>query len=254
MADVLVYLYAVGGVALRSVLPGGLVGVAGAPVRVIVANGLAAVVSSVDPSQFGTEPLRRNLEDVAWLAAAARAHHAVVEAAWRGEPIAPLRLATVYVDDDKVRALLRDRGPEFRAVLDRLRGREEWAVKAYALPRPAAPDGADDDPDVGPGAAYLRRRRAVRDRDTRVRRAVQDAADQLHERLTAAAHDSRRYAGGDPRLAGRPPDLVLNAAYLVDGSATAAFRRTVEGWRSPHVRAELTGPWAPYSFATLEEP
>ena len=49
MADVLVYLYAVGGAALRAVLPGGLSGVGGAPVRVLVADRLAAAVSSVDP-------------------------------------------------------------------------------------------------------------------------------------------------------------------------------------------------------------
>ncbi|HYH93462.1 MAG TPA: GvpL/GvpF family gas vesicle protein, partial [Candidatus Saccharimonadales bacterium] len=97
MSDMLVYLYAVGGAALRTVLPTGLSGIGNAPVRVIVADRLAAVVSSVDPLGFGAEPLRRNLEDLSWLASTARAHHAVVDAVWRREPVAPLRLATVYV-------------------------------------------------------------------------------------------------------------------------------------------------------------
>ena len=48
MADTLVYLYAIGDAALASLVLGGLVGVGGAPVRVLVSGRLAAVVSSVD--------------------------------------------------------------------------------------------------------------------------------------------------------------------------------------------------------------
>ena len=46
---------------------------------------------------------------------------------------------------------------------------------------------------------------------------------------------------------------MLNAAYLVEESASAEFPDMVERWRSPDISVELTGPWAPYSFATLEE-
>ncbi len=46
--------------------------------------------------------------------------------------------------------------------------------------------------------------------------------------------------------------MVLNAAYLVE--ADGALRRVVEQHAGGAVRLELTGPWAPYSFATLEEP
>jgi gas vesicle protein GvpL/GvpF len=255
MADVLVYLYAVGGAALRAVLPVGLSGVGGAPVRVLVADRLAAVVSSVDPLQFGVEPLRRNLEDLSWLAATARSHHTVIDTLWRHEPVAPLRLATVYLDDDNVRALLHTREAAFLAVLDRIRGRQEWGVKAFAVSLPESDAGGDgDDAELGPGAAYLLRKREVRDRTSRLRRKVHDAAEDLHRVLAGSAQDSRRYALQDPRLSGRPPDLVLNAAYLVEDVASAAFRDALDSVVSPYIRVELTGPWAPYSFAHLEEP
>jgi hypothetical protein len=254
MSDMLVYLYAVGGAALRTVLPSGLTGVADAPVRVVVADRLAAVVSSVDPLQFAAEPLRSNLENMSWLAATARAHHAVVDMVWRREPIAPLRLATVYLDDDNVRAMLHSREPAFATLLDRIRGRQEWGVKAFAVSVPEAePDAEVGATDLGPGAAYLQRKREVRDRATVHRGRVHDAVEDLHRLLTTSARDSRRYALQDPRLSGHPPDLVLNAAYLVDQSASSAFTSAVDGWRSPHLQVELTGPWAPYSFATLEE-
>jgi hypothetical protein len=251
----LVYLYAVGGAALRTVLPTGLPGIGDAPVRVLVAGQLGAVVSSVDPQEFGAEPLRHNLEDLSWLAATARAHHAVVDAVWRREPVAPLRLATVYVDDDNVRAMLHDRQAAFLALLDRLRGRQEWGVKAFAMPDPEPePDDDSAGAELGPGAAYLQRKREVRGRTSRLRGKVHDAVEDLHRLLATSAQHSRRYVLQDPRLSGHPPDLVLNAAYLVEQSASSAFTKAVDGWRSPYLQVELTGPWAPYSFATLEEP
>ena len=59
---------------------------------------------------------------------------------------------------------------------------------------------------LGPGAAYLLRKREVRERTSRVRREVQDAAEGLHRLLAASARDSRRYAPQDLRLSGHPVD------------------------------------------------
>jgi hypothetical protein len=256
MAESLVYLYGVADATLASSLRRGLAGVGGVPVRVLVSGRLAAVVSSVDALHFGEESLRRNLEDLSWLTATARAHHGVVDTIWRDQVIAPVRLATVYLDDDKVRALLDTKEAAFRTALDRIRGREEWGVKAFAATRPpdAEPEQAGDDPALGPGAAYLRRRRAARDRASRVRREAQAAAKELHRALTAAASATRRYQPQDPSLSGRRDDMVLNAAYLVEVDKSASFRGIVEARHAPLLQVTLTGPWAPYSFASLEEP
>lgn len=254
MTDGLVYLYAIGDAALASVIVVGLVGVGGAPVRVLVSGRLAAVVSSVDPAQFGEESLRRSLEDLSWVAATARAHHRVVDAVWRHRPVAPLRLATVYLDDDSVRALLEAKEGAFAAILDRIRGREEWSVKAFAAPgSDSEPDENGGDSERGPGAAYLRRRRAARERASRARQAAYEAAEDLHRTLSAAASTSSRYPPQDPRLSGHAEDMVLNAAYLVEATRSTSFRSAVDNWHSPLLQVTLTGPWAPYSFASLEE-
>ena len=254
MADSLVYLYAVGDAALGDAVPPGLIGVGEAPVRMIVDGQLAAVVSTVDPLHFSEEALQRALEDLTWLAATARAHHTVVDVVWQHRPVAPLRLATVYLDDDNVRAVLRAKEAAFTEALDRIRGAREWGVKAFAHPQPDADlDPTLADATLGPGAAYLQHKRKARDRAARVQQNVQDAAADLYRSLSTAAAASHLYPPQDPQLSGHREHMVLNAAYLVEESAAGAFTDMVKAWQSPHVDVELTGPWVPYSFATLEE-
>ncbi|NMH96204.1 GvpL/GvpF family gas vesicle protein [Pseudonocardia sp. K10HN5] len=226
-------------------------GVTGAPVRRITADGLTAVVSTVDGTEFGEEALRRNLEDLTWLEQVARAHHGVVGAVARQGPAAPLRLATVYFGDDNVRALLGEHRARFAAALDRIRGRAEWGVKAYG--RPQADEPTVTAPGAGPGTNYLMRRRAERDRAARSLQAARDQAGRVHERLAGLAVASRVYPPQDPRLSGRRDEMVLNAAYLVPGGDGDAVRGLVDSCDAPALRLELTGPWAPYSFAGLDD-
>ncbi|MFC5235055.1 GvpL/GvpF family gas vesicle protein [Pseudonocardia zijingensis] len=249
MAEPLVYLYAV--TDARAQEPDVGHGVDGAPVRRVVEDGLAAVVSSVAADRFGEEPLKHNLEDLRWLEDTARAHHGVVDAVAQAGPVAPVRLATVYLDDDRVRGLLTERRAAFTAALDRVRGRVEWGVKGFAEPSATQPVPEPTD-GAGPGASYLARRLAERKRAESGLEAAHAAADAAHQALAAAALASRRYPPQDPRLSGRSEEMVLNAAYLVEDEE--ALRQAVEEQTRDGLRLELTGPWAPYSFAGLEEP
>lgn len=228
----------------------GLRGVGDEPLHIVRAVGLAAVVAAVPLEQFGEEPMRSNLEDLDWLAATARAHDAVVTAMQRAGPTIPLRLATLYHDDDRVAALLAERHDEFTAVLGKLTNRTEWGVKAYGdravLAAPASPA-----PDDHSGTAYLLRRRAeLAARDAVEHRAAQCAA-QIHERLVHVAADGRAQRLTDPVITGRKAWMIHNGTYLVDADRTAEFAALVHELdaETAGVTVELTGPWPPYSFA-----
>ena len=97
------------------------------------------------------------------------------------------------------------------------------------------------------------RRRAERDRAARGLQDAAEAAEAAHREMSAFAVAGRRYQPQDPRLSGRREEMVLNVAYLVDEAGAEGLRRLVEQQQGEHLRLELTGPWAPYSFATLEE-
>ena len=81
-------------------------GLDGGPLDVVEKDGLAAVVSDVDLAVYGEQGLREHLEDLTWLERVARRHDDVVHAVAQHGPTAPLRLATICLDDDGVRSRL----------------------------------------------------------------------------------------------------------------------------------------------------
>src|SRR5262249_39926506 len=73
-------------------------------------------------AEFGEDALRRNLEDLGWLEATARAHHHVIDAVAQQGPLVPMRLATVYSGDEGIAAMLGERGADFRSARARVSG------------------------------------------------------------------------------------------------------------------------------------
>jgi Gas vesicle synthesis protein GvpL/GvpF len=246
------YAYAVA----RSFDPALLEGVRGvddAEVHVVPYREIVAVVSPVALAEFDETALRAKLERLPWLEATARAHHAVVDSVATHSVTLPLRLATVYRGDERVTEVLRQRYPRFRTALDRLAGKVELGVKVYTEPQATAP--APPPSSSSPGRDYLRRRRAQhRARDDAWRHAAA-AASQVDAALAKLAVDSRHRPPQSPRLSGARGENVLNVAYLVDAERAeelAARARRLEA-AAPGARVEVTGPWAPYSFALPDD-
>ncbi|MFC9943199.1 GvpL/GvpF family gas vesicle protein [Streptomyces pratensis] len=250
------YVYAVSraGTPLDAALPGQ-PGLEGGPLRVVRAGDLVALVSSVPAASYGTEGVKAQMEDLERLELLARTHHAVVEAAYEHTAVLPMRLVTVYLDDGRVRGMLDKREPEFSALLARLEGHVELGVKVYADPREAVTAGGRGpatDTAGSPGRAYLQRRRAQQQNHRETYRAAGAVASEVAARVAdvARAHVTHRPQQGD--LAQAAGENIVNDAYLVHGTRADAFRAALTGLADdvPGVRVEITGPWAPYSFAT----
>ena len=235
-------------------------GVGGASPYVVEARGLSAVVAPVDLSEFGEEPLRRNFEDPQWLEATARAHDAVIDAVSHVAPTVPIRLATVYADDDRVRAMLADRHDDLVAALNRITGRTEWGVKVYAEPSadPGEPESSiqasAEGEASGPGTAYLHRRRAQLSAREAAEDTVAAHVSEIHAALDRIAVAARLYSPQHPALAREPGRMMLNGTYLVDNNSSDDFAARVDSLATEHpdVNVELTGPWPAYSFAGVE--
>lgn len=226
-------------------------GVDDEPVRLLDDGDLACVVGSVGLDEFGEEALTQNLEDLGWLERVARRHDGVVRAVALRTATVPLRLAVICRDDESARARLRALGSRAGELLDRIDGREEWGVKMFAS---ASASEAQATP-AGSGTAYLqRRRKALADREDVMAAARRDA-DEVFERLAARAYAGVRHRPQDQRLSGAAAPMVLNAAFLVDRDKSAEFHSVTSelaARRGPDALV-VTGPWPPYSFASLEE-
>ncbi|MFJ8666144.1 GvpL/GvpF family gas vesicle protein [Streptomyces sp. NPDC093600] len=262
----LTYVYAVGrddGV-LRGVA-GRLAGVDGHELGLIGGGGwgdgggLVALVSSVPADVFGESALRAQMEDLGRLEEIARAHHAVIDAAFAETVVLPLRLATVYLDERRVVAMLTEQRLPFERLLAELDGHVELGVKVYADPAAVSTLTAPTPPEApaapaSPGRAYLARRRAQRRGTQDLYRAAGDIAAEARsvaESLSRARAVHRPQQGELSRHRG---ENVSNEAYLVATEDADRFRERVGdlALRAPGVHVEVTGPWAPYSFATAE--
>jgi hypothetical protein len=220
-------------------------------VRLVECEGLQAIVCDVDLDEFGEEPLRRNLENLAWVEEMARAHHAAVCAVDAVATTVPMRFATIYGSDDRVAEQLRVLREPLMEALDRVEGAAEWSVKAYAAPDPHE---VADQPRAESGAAYLAQRREAVEARRRRESADEESLSAFHQELSRLAVASRRLLLQDPRLSGRQEPMRMNAAYLVTHDAAERFSECALSALAdrPELRVEVDGPWPPYSFASLE--
>jgi hypothetical protein len=231
-------------------LPEGLEGVhATGEVERIEEGDLAALVSRVPLADFGEEPLRRNLNDLAWLERVARGHEGVLERALEHATIVPLRLCTIFANADAVGRMLEEEAPALRAALGALAGCHEWTVKLL-LDRTAP---AEEGPAPESGREYLMRRRAEREGREAADRRAAELAEEVHARLRTCASDAVVNRPQNRDLSGHRGDMLLNGAYLVETAAVDRLRALVdelqERYAAAGVRLELSGPFPPYNFA-----
>ncbi|WP_331749096.1 GvpL/GvpF family gas vesicle protein (plasmid) [Streptomyces sp. NBC_00984] len=232
MTEVITYAYAVARDAdgvLEEELSG-LPGVADAPVHLVHTGHRRDVVVAVSPvpaQDFQEAALRAPLEDLDWLESVARAHLRVIDALAALTTVLPLRLATVYLDDER---------------LSDLAAQVEWGVKIY-VEAPAATEGPAEpsaDPDLSPGRAYLSHRRAQRHAREDAYRDADQVAWRVEDAAPDVAVDRVRHRPQQGELARGPGENVVNDAYLVPLAHAEQFR-AAEGLPGG-VRIEVTGP------------
>jgi hypothetical protein len=221
----------------------------GAQVGRVVEGGLALLVSPVIPDQLQVD--QDDLDEDGPLATLVRGHDAVLRAAAAAGAVLPLRFGTVVASEEGARRLLRTHGPAAAAQLDRVDGKREWGVRLLRslAPEPQLTGSAPRRENMS-GTAYLTSRRAALEARERVEEHTRRAAAQLEQALAPFVAESLR-RGGNPGSS-----LLLDAAYLVAQDHEVAFTTAVtelaEELRPDGLDVELTGPWPPYSFVSLD--
>jgi hypothetical protein len=168
-------------------------------------------------------------------------HEQIVEELMEDRTVLPVRYGTRFADERAAGRVLEERGEQFSAALDRVRGAVELAVRVIGGEEqlaPAVPPSAEPVATVPrrAGTEYLRAR-------LRERTSESEAVQLVHEPLSALAREHVL----------RPvvlPDERMRAAYLVDATAVQAFSAAVQRLQDAHpsLLITCTGPWPAYSF------
>lgn len=228
---------------------------------------LTALVSRVRLGEFGSDGLKRNLENMPWLERTAFAHDAVLARALAAEAVVPFRMCTIFADEDRVREMLVAERDRLLGALARLAGRAEWSVKLMVDPprleqalRRGSPSPvgvavsvADD---AAPGHAFFERKKLARRSREQARSVARATAVQIDERLREQSVASKHLPPLRRELSRESGEMVLNAAHLVDRAGEQAFAALARGLAQRHedmgARLTVSGPWAPYNFVSMQ--
>jgi hypothetical protein len=177
----------------------------------------------------------------------------VIDGLKRQTTVVPLRICTVYRSEDGVRRMLSEREASFARALDQLRDRSEWGVKVLRVAEASlADDESGDDAGTGAGTAYLLSRRRERDLRVEADQRVEQACDDIHERLRGVS----TAAAINPPQRSEEGEMLLNGVYLVDDDSADRFLMQVEELSEAHRSLGLalvtTGPWPAYNFVSDE--
>ena len=212
-------------------------------VRLLQHGSVAAVVSEIDLDR----PPGRRAELVRY--------NDVLDGLASSGPVVPVRFGTVLPDDEAVvLSLLEPNGDHFRDLLDDLRGRRQFNLKATYVEDVVLAEIVRDDPEV----------RALRERTRdlpeeaaygdRVRlgelvsqgwqaRAERDSQSLLADVLPLVVADAPRSSGGS--------HSVVDVALLVDEQYVDDLLERLEGLAEAvheRIHLQLVGPVAPFDF------
>src|ERR1044072_1120490 len=237
----------------------------GAGLEAVEGAGLAAVVSAVPLEVYGEGALAERLSDATWTATRALRHERVAEHFARRTAVVPLRFGAIYLRREGIVAMIEERAAQFREVLARLGGREEWGLNVYVerarlreeVTRLSArlremSERADAST---PGQAYLLRKKIEGLRDEEARAETRRVAREVEETLAASCDGAARLrvltdeATEQGELAARPAFLVPRDAF---DDFRAAAEQLADRYTPLGFRFELTGPWPAYNFAAVE--
>ena len=245
MPEPLWWVYGV--IAAPASLPAELRGVEGQHVELVQQDSLATLASPVPADEFSGAALERRLNDLGAIGAMARGHEQVLDSVLAERDVVPLKLCTLYLTQDALRAMLVAERERLLDALQRVRGAVELGVKVFAPP----PRAAESERPAS-GTQYLAARLAQRRRQADGEASLERSVAELHARLTDHAASAVLLRPQDRRLSGREQEMLLNGAYLVHRTETSAFAELVESLGAPgELGLEITGPWPPYHFAEV---
>jgi len=222
---------------------------------------VVAIVSKVGMEEFCGPEAKARMQDLAWVGPRACRHEAVVEEAMRFSPVLPARFATLFSSLESLEEFLEKNYASIRRFLDRVAGRDEWAVKGMldgkkakeAIFSASLARQKQDLSCLSPGMRYLREQRVLAGLEEELNRWLEETCQEVMEDLRRVEATFERRPVLPLSAEREDKEMVLNCAFLVPRSVVENFRRRIQKVNGSHAERglifESSGPWPPYSFS-----
>jgi gas vesicle protein GvpL/GvpF len=224
------------------------------PVRILdVEDGLYTAVADAPLDKYGEAAINKGLTDLDWVSRAAVAHEAMVESFIAETAVLPMKLFTIFSNDERAIQHVRAERRRIAAVVKRVADHQEWGVRVVIDRDRAAAAAAPKKraaPAARPGIAYLSQKKAQRDAVKELADNARETVAALYDRLAARSRLAKRRLASELPVQGGP--LLLDAAFLVPRARSASFQALASRESRALARSgyglTFSGPWPPYSF------
>ncbi len=238
-------------------------------------DGIFAVLSNVSLKEYSEAALDKNMTDMAWLVPRAKRHEEVIEFVMTPElrsrlssgvaekyytPVVPLRFCTIYKNQEGIFKIIMPHKEKILNFLDYTADKTEWSVKIFCdkaifinnFDKNKEPSATTDQTSLLPGEAYLLAKKMHKIKEENFRQDLQMYLKDIDFTLSQFADSYRFLQCTDKSIHGRPLDMVMNTAFLVEQQTFNMFKDTLdmlaEKYKDEGLAFEFSGPWPPYNF------
>jgi hypothetical protein len=191
-----------------------------------------------------------------------QAHEDVLDALMQHTTVVPFKFGTILTDEKAALKMLQDHEEEFKNLLSRFAGREEWGLKVYADRQALMQHMAESESRFtsleeereksSRGAAYLLGRKMEEELKDHVVAQLTQVAEVIFQELGKDAVEAKLNNTLSQKATGKRKEMILNAVYLVEKEKVAHFcqqgKRFKEEYEFMGLDLEFSGPWPPYNF------
>ncbi len=221
---------------------------------------IATVLSHVSLEDFCGPLAKARLQDVSWVGARAFRHEEVIEQVLRHSPVLPARFGTIFSSWGRLENFTKLHHFAISLFLDRVRDKEEWAIKGF-VDRDRAQKGVtgiclDREGDrlamLSPGKQYFEKKRIEANARKALNRWLKDIAEMIFKELHPYASRFHERELLSCNATGKNVEMIFNWAYLIPKGCVDDFRKLFAQMKDAYEKKglilELSGPWPPYSF------
>lgn len=226
----------------------------------VTRGNISAVFTPVPQDDFSQEAVDRKAGNLEWLGAIGYRHQAVVADLMRRSTIIPLRAFALFSNEESLGRYLQDNATQLTRTLDRLDGKQEWTLRiefdaqlwSNALTNRVLTlrQLNEEMATAAPGKAFLlkkkideEKKKASRTGEEGLLAEIQKAIlDRLKGEVVAESREQRE--GAFPQinvLVNRDEEAILQDLH----------RELNDRYGGEGVTLSISGPWPPYTFASM---